>query len=657
MALATLDVTLDDWGRRLYALEQYVYGSSQNEFSEIIIDDGTNPPIVITPQPPVTPTGLTATPGSFYDVIYADIAWTAATTGEPANLFEIEVAKKVSGVYQTAMIEQTAGTNFRIQPLEPNTVYGVRVTPYSILGIPGTATAWLDFNSGIDTTIPVAPSGVVIARGATSVVVKFNPSTSIDVIGGQGYYTIEIDTALTFATTNKRSVNTTGTIFAFSDITSEGTWYARVAAVDSSGNQSAWVTSTAYTAGAIIDNMIVAGLDAAKITFGTMSGDRITTNTLDAASIKTSSITSANITLAGGAFKAGNPPTTGLLINSQGIKLYNGGVLQVSLDSSGSASFTGSISASQVSGTTITGGTITGAVFQTATSGARLVIDQSNTQRIKFYNSGGTQIASVGADTGAGANAYYVTLAAGGFMQLEETGDGFGGDLFLADLFAHNVQTSSGGKVQAAGTVFFGTDLRKGTSSSSTVVVDTSRKGWFTDLDASGNVTVLGYVSLNGGWVNIYPSGQIDNQKIHLFATGQITVQNDGWINTAMPTTTSGANVNVAFGTLSLVTSSGAGKSQVMDLHEKLDIKTLHEFRPRTWHSRWHEGDLGGFDDPDEVHFGFIAEEVEDIDRRLVQYPYGPDSDIKGINWNAVTALLVAEIQQLRKDVDHLMAA
>lgn len=174
------------------------------------------------------------------------------------------------------------------------------------------------------------------------------------------------------------------------------------------------------------------------------------------------------------------------------------------------------------------------------------------------------------------------------------------------------------------------------------------------NISGTGNITLYGYISLAGGWVNIYPSGQIDNQKIHLFATGQIVVQSDGWINTAMPSTASGANVNAAFGTLQLVTSSQVGKNQIADLHTKMDANLVHRLKPRTWHSRWHEDDLGGFDDPDEDFFGFIAEELEVIDRNLVMYPYGPDSHIKGINWNAITAMLVAEIQQLRSDVNAL---
>lgn len=143
------------------------------------------------------------------------------------------------------------------------------------------------------------------------------------------------------------------------------TWYARVAPIDNSGNQGPWAFSgQPLTGQGVNDSMIVGDMSAAHITFGTMKGDRIETNSLSANTITSSFISSANIQLAGGSFYAGSPPNTGLIINSQGLRLYNNGVLSVALDTySGTGYFSGTVSASTINASTISGGNISGATI------------------------------------------------------------------------------------------------------------------------------------------------------------------------------------------------------------------------------------------------------------------------------------------------------
>lgn len=672
MTVFNFDQVLNNLLGRVYALEQYVYGTNENNFADIVIDDGTNPPVVITPAPPGIPTGLTATPGSFYDVVYADIAWTPAVGGEPAYVYEIEVAKKVAGVYQTAFIERTAGTNFRIQPLEPNTTYGVRVTAYSILGVHDAATAWVDFNSGIDTTIPVAPSNVVIARGATSVIVKFDPSTSADVIGGAGYYQIEIDTSTAFNTANKRSSNSASTVFAFSDITSQGTWYARVAAVDSSGNQSAWVTSTAYTAGAIIDNMIVAGLDAAKITFGSMSGDRITANTMDVNTLKTSTLTSANITLNGGLFQAGSPPTTGLLINSQGIRLYNAGAVVVSLDVLGSASFSGNISASSISGgsitgTTISGGTITGGSISGGTisgasvSGGTISGGAISGGTITGATITGSTIVSANfqTDTGIGSG-HIARVRMGAALTAQDEVQFIGPSGGIASI-RHGESVSGGFSVAmrlSAGGII---DILANLSGNTVQLTGGTNVG--AGIILNGRTTMQnGAVTMANGNVTVSTGGALSSQSL---TTGGIVCTNVDASGSGdftslysnMPSG-SGADICVSLSTRQIMvgTSTLRIKHSVEDLHVEVPSQdVLMSLRPVVWSSRLHEGDLGGNDDPDMRYVGFVAEEVMEVDERLGWRD--ADGEPLAINWNTITTLLVAEVQKLRKEVDLLKQA
>ena len=362
MPSRTFDQDLEKIFRRLYNLEQRLSNPSViggNVFEEIILDDPDDgsPSVTIDVRPPEMPTGLNITSGSYFDVIFADVTWVPAATGSFSAGYDVEVAKVIGGIRQLQHVHHTLGTNLRVEPLQPLTTYAFRITPVSRIGIKGAPTAWVEHTTGEDSTVPPQVVGVVVARGATSVVVKFTPLTEAqapDVTNANGLYEIEVDTSSAFNTGNLRTVRTTQFVYAFNDVLSEGSWYARVRAIDSSGNQGPWsATAGPATAGGVIDSMVVSGLDAAKITFGTMHGDRITANTLNVNRIVTSSLTTQTITLAGGALQAGSPPTTGLILNSQGLRLYSGGFVSVALDVGGSATFAGTISSSTITGSTI----------------------------------------------------------------------------------------------------------------------------------------------------------------------------------------------------------------------------------------------------------------------------------------------------------------
>jgi hypothetical protein len=56
--------------------------------------------------------------------------------------------------------------------------------------------------------------------------------------------------------------------------------------------------------------------------------------------------------------------------------------------------------------------------------------------------------------------------------------------------------------------------------------------------------------------------------------------------------------------------------------------------------------------DNDDTHYGMIAEEVEKICPDLVVY--GEDGNPESVKYHEMPALLLAEIQKLRKEVDDL---
>lgn len=380
---ADLASILEAYDQRLHNVEQMVTGSAVmgaigetgNEFDEVIIDG-----VVVDTDPPSNVTGLTATPGTFYNRNFVDVSWTEGVTGGDAVMFEIELARVTAGpTYTVLNVFTTAATSYRIDNLEPGQQYRVKVWGVNRLGIRGDMSGGpsATFTANVDSTIPPAPTGVSISRGATTAVVSWTPLTPTqapDVANGNGLYEIQIDTANTFSTGNLKSMLAGERIVAFSGINTEGTWYARVRAIDSSGNAGTWSsTSAAATVGAVNDSMIVADLSAAKITAGTLAAARIAANTITADKLATGTLSTANITVNGGSIRINNPTTTGILINSQGIRGYKSGSTTFILDgTTGDATFKGTVDAATITGSSIVGGEF---ITNPGLSGQRIVLD------------------------------------------------------------------------------------------------------------------------------------------------------------------------------------------------------------------------------------------------------------------------------------------
>lgn len=91
-------------------------------------------------------------------------------------------------------------------------------------------------------------------------------------------------------------------------------------------------------------------------------------------------------------------PANGVRVDANGIYGRKSSSTTFYIDTSGNAYFTGDIAAATMSASTITGSTITGTTLSTATSGQRVVLSST---LASFYNSAGTQVAQVYADTTA----------------------------------------------------------------------------------------------------------------------------------------------------------------------------------------------------------------------------------------------------------------
>lgn len=402
----TLQGWMDDLDRRVYNIEQSMTSASgpagNNTFDDIYINDPANPgdphPISIVSDPVDTFLGSWS---SYFDRIYADVSWTGPASGTAAS-FVIEYAKKNGdGSYQLIDARPALGNGIRIWDLDANTTYGFRIFGINSIGISSTpypSTGFLDLVVTGDSSSPSQPTGLSVSATIKGVVADWNDNPELDVKFGKGTYRIQIASDAGFTTIVADDYQS-ARVYGRSDLTPNATYWIRVYAIDSSGNASSPTASATFTTGQVdnaaiadfaVDNAKIASLSAAKVTFGVMAGDRIDVNTLDAATLKTSSLTSGNITLAGGSLIAGSPPTTGLLINSQGLRLYAGGVATVILDAAtGSGTFAGTLSSATGSiGNLTVGGVLTigsGGKIRTAASGVRWEMSSAVANQIVGY--------------------------------------------------------------------------------------------------------------------------------------------------------------------------------------------------------------------------------------------------------------------------------
>lgn len=340
------------------------------------------PITVIDPNPPHEVTGLVAIPGTYLENIFVDVLWDEFEVTDQ-YLVELSTAHHETipgpgGGTETTVVDDlvatisTQGHNYRFNALIPNQIYVVRVTPLSKIGVRGDTTNWVEFTTGADTTIPAQIEDVWIGQGTGAAVVKFSDSLDADVGRGHGLYEVEIDSNDSFDNTDglNQVTRTTAVVVSFDIPTVRTNFFARVRAIDSSGNEGPWSdTAGPSVAGSVIDSMVVGDLNAAKITFGTMSGDRITANTLDIIAIKTSTLHAATITIDGfGNIRIGDPPTTGMIITSQGLFLYNDETITISLDATtGQAYFQGTVNATIVNGSIVTASVFDGGTTQEGT--------------------------------------------------------------------------------------------------------------------------------------------------------------------------------------------------------------------------------------------------------------------------------------------------
>lgn len=440
------------------------------------------------------PSGLTLTTGSLEEDVWIDASWTPPDTTDISG-YDVELARQDGVNFELAQVFRVGGTAIRMAGLRPATTYGVRIATINRIGIRSIylpSSGYQLIVTTVDDTIPEAVSGVSITAGFKTVTVTWNETADRDVARGSGQYEVHLDTSNVFGA-SKQTHFTSGTVLSIGDLNTGTQYFARVRAIDNSGNFGPWsatvsdttgqvgsvdlsdasVTTAALANGAVntakladlavqaskladssvestkianlavgsaaiqnlavgsahiadaaiiqakignlavttakiddaaivnakignlaVDDAKIANLNAGKINAGFISADRIQVNSLDAEKLKSSDIATITLTISGtGAIKVGSPPTDGLIINSQGLRLYQAGAVKVILDNTGNASFSGNITSS----------TITGGIIRTAATGQRIQIDETNVQQIKFFSNFASEVSPGAIQVGGSA--------------------------------------------------------------------------------------------------------------------------------------------------------------------------------------------------------------------------------------------------------------
>ena len=349
------------------------------------------------------------------------VTWTQPLNTDASTIVDgdhYEIRYRPTGLtdWQVTMVgfDQTSVT---ITALSPNTTYEfqIRAVDYASPINAGAWSATTSFLSATDTTPPATPAAPTVAASLIAVQIThtlglasggtYNLPLDMDHlevhIGASAGYTPDATTRVGKIPVNGGMV--TGSIPAVGsfDVSSTAAIYVKVIAVDRTGNRST-PSSSATTTAVLIDNAHITDLTVTKLTSGTIS---------------------ASALLAGSIYTG----TTGKRVefDLNGLRQYNaGGVLQIHLDNTtGNATFAGALSAasgtfagslsaatgtfagslSAATGTfagalsaatgsfsgTITASSITGGTYQTAASGARVVISSGSSDRITFYSASG----------------------------------------------------------------------------------------------------------------------------------------------------------------------------------------------------------------------------------------------------------------------------
>jgi hypothetical protein len=137
-------------------------------------------------------------------------------------------------------------------------------------------------------------------------------------------------------------------------------------------------------------------------------------------------------------------------------------------------------------------------------------------------------------------------------------------------------------------------------------------------------------------------------------------IRNDGFILTG---TAAGSPYNLpTTGRSAVIESNGALGYLVSTRESKANIKSIesidfiNQLNPVSFNYRKKDYDTNTFTDElyDNISYGFIADEVEKVNKELAFY--NEDGSLAGVEYNSIIAILTKAVQELKIEVELLKA-
>ena len=363
------------------------------------------------------PGNLALSSDTLFNNVFIAASWDFAPDPDVVG-YQIVFAR--AGVSNTYRVETNAAW---FEPAVGGEEYTVTVSNVYINGVLGANVVSDTITAASDSTIPGAPTNLSIGTGIRSVTVSWDENTEADMEFGLGQYRVQLASDAGFGTiVADKKVGALVTTFA--DLVTDTEYWVRVAAVDTSGNESSFSSSVNATTGevqgtdiadlaitnakianATIESAKMVDLEVNKLIAGTgfvneltvATGGAIKSSDYDAAPtvngwfIGTNSAVFNNVTIRGtlsgatGTFAGSLSAATGTFAGSLSAAsgTFSGDI------SGANGTFTGNLSGSTITGATITGTTVTGGTVRTASSGTRVEL-QSSTNAAAWYGASGS---------------------------------------------------------------------------------------------------------------------------------------------------------------------------------------------------------------------------------------------------------------------------
>lgn len=576
-----------------------------------------------------------------------------------------------------------------------------------------------------DLSEPAELGNLEIVGNYKSIMISFNPSNEADLDGynyevylpediveSGGVY--QVASGATpylsgFSSSNVIAIdvpeNTTSTIdnVTLETTTTEKLYFARVQSVDTTGNVSPWTPIKASTATTLIDSAHIVNLTASKITAGTIGAHAIT---LAGATSIIKSSTFDGVDVGGGSYANA---TTGWLINGSGRAYFYDATIAGSIDIGGFDS--GSFHVDSEGNLWLGSGTLVNAPFKVLKEGdvtANTITTKNLTLTGNTVISDNTKI-YLGTGVYANTNTpFYVDDTDKFSLGNKLTWDGStltitgnvnitgGNTLTLINNAESNASTAYNTAISAQGIAISAqneaddaynlastkitagevvTTINNGTTTISGDKITTGTLN--ADRISGGTISAsiaMNSAAFNGGSINIAGNFRVDSAGT--VECRNITVDSGlayRGVNFASSGSTTTARIEQLIGVQRITqpTSTRKVKKNIQDITNALE--TVNSLKPRQFNfNEQYYGDIDPSteepwtEEAKQIHelytsYGFVVEEVQEINPQLVAYGPGEDRSFDISTWEPkmwrdleIIAILTKAVQELSAKVEEL---